>query len=150
MKSVILVLSSILLLSFSDHSFLEKSGDDIVGTWLTAEGDSHVKIYKFGGYYYGKITWLRVPNDKDGKPKKDKNNPKAEERDKGILNLLLLTGFEYKGDHEWEDGEIYDPRNGKKYDCEMWFSDENIDVLKIRGFVGVSLLGKTTSWTRVK
>jgi uncharacterized protein (DUF2147 family) len=57
----------------------------------------------------------------------------------------LLWGFKYKGANKWEGGKIYDPNNGKTYSCKMTLEG---NTLKVRGFVGISLLGRTTIWTR--
>ncbi|MDX5321855.1 MAG: DUF2147 domain-containing protein [Bacteroidota bacterium] len=66
------------------------------------------------------------------------------------MNLLMLKGFKYDDDHAWSDGTIYDPKEGKTYSCKMWFENGNINELKMRGYVGISMLGRTDNWTRVK
>jgi uncharacterized protein (DUF2147 family) len=140
-------LSPVLKLSAQDFS-----GDDILGVWLNEDKDAHVEIYKEGNKYYGKIIWLKTPIDEDtGKPKLDKENSDESLRSRPVMGLLLLKDFVFDGDDEWENGEIYDPKSGKTYSCYMEFPDEdNKDYLKIRGYIGVSLLGRTTYWTRVK
>ncbi len=72
------------------------------------------------------------------------------EQNKPLIGLVNLKGFVFDGDDEWKDGKIYDPKNGKTYSCYMKFEDESKKRLKIRGFVGISLLGRTTYWTPVK
>ena len=56
----------------------------------------------------------------------------------------MLKNFVFDGDDEWSDGSIYDPKNGKTYKCYIKF--DNPQMLKIRGYIGVSLLGRTTHW----
>jgi uncharacterized protein (DUF2147 family) len=126
--------------------------DDVLGVWLTQDKDSHVQIYKVGDKYFGKIIWLKDPIDKKtGKPKVDDKNEDPSLRNRPIMGLKLLKDFVFDGDDEWEDGKIYDPKKGKTYSCYMEFPDEdNKDRLKIRGYIGVSLLGRTVYWTRVK
>lgn len=124
--------------------------DKVVGIWLTADGDSQVRIFKAtNGKYYGKIEWLDEPYEEDGSPKVDDENPVPELQDKPLLGLRILNGFEYDAEEkEWENGTIYDPENGKTYDCYMWFEDDP-DVLQIKGFVlGMRFLGRETIWTR--
>ena len=124
---------------------------DVLGKWLNEDKDAHIEIFMKGDKFFGKIVWIKIPIDPEtGKPKLDKHNPDPELQKRPSLGLELLTNFVFDDD-EWEDGEIYDPKTGKTYSCYMEFPDEdNLDNLKIRGYVGISLLGKTTYWTRVK
>lgn len=127
-----------------------QDADKVKGYWLTAKKTSQVQIYLAkNGKYYGKICWLEEPNEY-GAPKKDKNNPDPALKEKGILDLLLLKGFEYNPSQKyWEKGTIYDPDNGKTYDCYMWFDGNNYDVLKIKGYVmGMKFIGRETEWIR--
>ena len=120
--------------------------DDIAGTWLT-HGDKPAKIllYKQGnGKYYGKIVFLQFPLE-NGKPQVDKNNPDKNKQGQPLLGLELLTGFVFDKD-EWDGGTIYDPENGKSYSCTLTLKDKN--TLKLRGYIGISLLGRTEIWTR--
>ncbi len=85
-----------------------------------------------------------------GKPKLDVLNPDVSLQSRPKMGLVLLSNFVFDED-EWTDGEIYDPKSGKTYSCYMEFEEENdLNTLKIRGYIGVSLVGKTTYWTRVK
>ncbi|MFH1160803.1 MAG: DUF2147 domain-containing protein [bacterium] len=123
--------------------------DDIIGTWLNQEGTAQVEVFKISGKYYGKIVWLETPNDSiTGKPRTDKENPDEGLRHVPLLGLVNLKGFVFDGEDEWKDGNIYDPKNGKTYSCYMKF--ETPVKLKIRGYIGISLLGRTTYWTPVK
>ena len=63
--------------------------------------------------------------------------------------MLIVKDFVYKGSGQWYKGTIYDPDNGKTYKCKIKYGDSD-KVLKVRGFIGVSLLGRTTLWTRVE
>ncbi len=124
---------------------------DVLGKWLNEDKDAHIQIFMKGDKFFGKLVWIKIPIDPEtGKPKLDKHNPDPELQKRPSLGLELLTNFVFDDD-EWEDGEIYDPKTGKTYSCYMEFpDDDNLDNLKIRGYVGISLLGKTTYWTRVK
>lgn len=126
--------------------FAQNAGADIlIGTWLTASGKAKVEIYKEGNKYNGKIVWLKNPLDENGKPKVDKNNPDRTKKSVPLLGLNMLKGFVYD-DGEWEDGTIYDPENGKTYSCTIRYRDGMLDV---RGYVGISLLGRTQTWFRI-
>ena len=127
-------------------------GDAIIGKWLNQEGTSHIQIFKatngsFAGKFYGKIVWLKEPL-KNGKPKVDDLNPNPAKRSVPLMNLQILKDFVYDADDkEWEDGTIYDPKNGKTYSCYMTLSGNKLDV---RGYVGISMIGRTSVWTRVQ
>ena len=134
---------------FLASAYISAQADKVLGFWLTAKGTSQVEIYKgTDGKYYGKVSWLEEPNE-NGKPKVDEENSDPELQKRQILGLPLLQGFEYdKQDKEWNNGSIYDPDNGKTYDCFMWFEDDQ-SVLQIKGFVmGMRFLGRTTQWKR--
>jgi len=140
------------LISFCSLAFVaQKSSpeaDRILGTWLTGNGKAHILITKYGDKYSGKIIWMREPNDENGKPKLDIKNPDETKRKNTKMGLTILLGFTYDGDGEYENGTIYDPENGKTYKCNI--NIEGNDILKVRGYVGFSLIGRTDTWTRVK
>lgn len=125
--------------------------DNLVGYWLTQDGDSQVRIFKAtNGKYYGVIEWLKDPLNDQGEPKVDDKNPDASLHTRPVLGLQLLKDFVYNGDKkEWAGGTIYDPKSGKTYDAFMKL-DSN-DVMKLKGFVlGMRFLGREATWTRDK
>ncbi len=129
---------------FTSFSHLVKA-QSIEGYWLNEEKEGKIEIFKHtDGKYYGKLVWLKEPN-RDGKPKLDINNKDEKLRDKPVLGLIILKGFTKDGDI-YSDGKIYDPKNGKTYACKITPKDNN--TLSIRGYIGISLIGRTTTWTR--
>lgn len=121
--------------------------DAVVGVWKTGEGTAMVRIYKNGDKYQGKIVWLKEPNDPEtGKPKVDKNHPDESVRTRPILGLINVWGFVHKGENVWDEGNIYDPKNGNTYSCTIKM--ENLNTLEVRGYIGVSLIGRTDVWTK--
>lgn len=128
----------------SNKAFAQK--DQVEGVWFNEEKTAKVWIYLAkNGKYYGKIVWLKEPNDENGNPKTDTKNPKESKRNEPIMDMLILKGFEKDGDDEYDDGTIYDPKNGKTYSCVMTYKG---DELHVRGYVGISLIGRTTVWTK--
>ncbi|CAN5172886.1 DUF2147 domain-containing protein [soil metagenome] len=123
-----------------------QKADAVLGRWINPSGEGQVLIYKKDNKYYGKLVWLKIP-DRDGKPKTDIHNPDKALQSKPELGLELLKGFTFDGDDEYEGGTIYDPKNGKTYSCKMTIKGNS---LKIRGYIGISLFGRTEVWTRVK
>ena len=139
----------ILLAIASFHPFnmsAQTKADDIVGVWLTGGKEpAKIQIYRSGDKFYGKIIWLQNPT-KDNKPRVDVNNPNKSKQSQPIVGLVILKAFIFDGYDKWEDGTVYDPENGKTYSCNISLKDKN--TLKVRGFIGISLLGRTEVWTR--
>lgn len=123
--------------------------DAIVGVWLVESKDAKVQIFKVDNKYDGKIVWLKNPTYDDGTEKVDKENPDQKLQKRPIFGLKMLKGFIYDEDNEWEDGEIYDPKSGKTYSCNMTLSADS-KTLEVRGYIGISLFGRTSVWTRSK
>lgn len=120
---------------------------DILGIWFNEEKDAKVEIYKENDKVYGKVVWLEEPNEPDtGQPKLDDENQDESLQTRPIMGLLLVKEFNYEGEGLWEDGDIYDPKNGKTYSCYMKL--KSMDQLKVRGFIGIAIIGRTTYWTR--
>ncbi len=121
--------------------------DKIVGVWEVGSGKARVKISKYGDKFGGKIVWLKEPTYPDGSKKVDKNNPDETKRTTPLLGYNNLLGFSYKGKSEYDGGTIYDPENGNAYNCNISLKDDN--TLEVRGYIGVSLFGRTDTWKRV-
>ncbi len=141
-----LLLAAMLMMMIPVHTKAQNA-DAITGFWLNEEKDARIQVYRNGDKFNGKIVWIANQFEADGKtPRKDNKNTDPSLRSRGILNLVILTGFEYD-DGEWEDGKIYDPKSGKTYSSKMKLKG---NTLEIRGYVGVSMFGRTTVWTRVQ
>lgn len=134
------------------------AGDAIVGLWQTEPEDgeyAHVRItQQEDGTYAGKIVWLNQPDfpasegpEWAGKPKVDRLNPDPDLRNRPIIGLQIMHGFRYDGDNVWVDGTIYDPKKGKTYSCKMTLRADG--TLFVRGYIGISLIGRTSEWTPV-
>ena len=120
--------------------------DDIVGVWLSGDGDGWIEIRKEDDETVGIIAGS--PNTKEGDaPRLDSKNPDPSLRDRPLDGLKFMTGFSYAGENRWTGGRIYDPNSGKTYKGTMLLTDR--DTLKLRGYIGISLLGRTDTWTRV-
>lgn len=144
------VKSSLLLviaLLWAGGAWAQKA-DAIKGVWWNAEKTAKIQVYEQNGKYYGKIIHLVEPMDESGKPKTDKENPNTKLKSRKMDGLVILTGLEYAGDKEYEDGEIYDPKSGKTYSANAELVGN--DKLDLRGYIGFSLIGRTSTWTRAE
>ena len=149
MKKLLVSSISAIFLMLVGSSFAPTTDnpDNIVGVWKTGEGTAMVRIYKNGDKYQGKIVWLKEPNDPEtGKPKQDKNHPEEATKSRPILGMINIWGFTYKENNLWDDGNIYDPKNGSTYSCTIKMINPN--SLEVRGYIGVSIIGRTDNWTR--
>ena len=125
--------------------------ENLLGIWTTEEAKSRVQIFKCGAKYCAKIIALKEPFYTDpadgpvGSAKVDLHNKDAARRKVPIIGLQIMEGFTQTEDSAWGNGTIYDPENGKTYQCKINLEGNRLNV---RGFIGISLLGRTTVWTR--
>ncbi len=121
--------------------------DSPEGYWLTEEGNAQVEIRACGDAYCGYTVWLRDPVDDDGAPLRDTNNPEPDQRDQELIGLKILWDMTPASrDNRWDGGRVYDPANGNTYRARMDLVDG--DELRLRGYVGSPLFGRTSTWTR--
>jgi uncharacterized protein (DUF2147 family) len=149
-KTYILILLLGLIL-INQYSFSQnKEEEALLGRWFTEGYESIVQVYKgANGKYYGKITWLSDTYTAGGKLPKDENNPDVNMKNIPVVGLVVLKDFVYEGNQSFRDGTIYDPKNGKTYSCKAKLTN-NGTVFKLRGFIGVSIMGRTTTWLKAK
>ncbi|MCG8335985.1 MAG: DUF2147 domain-containing protein [Proteobacteria bacterium] len=141
-KRVIFIVIGFVLFSLvTTLSVYASSAEDALGLWWTASKDAKIEIYKKEDKFYGKIVWTNDPDELDI------NNPDPEKRSNKLWGLDIISNFSWDGD-EWVDGEIYDPSSGETYSCIMWMKGKN--VLYVKGYIGISILGRKERWTRVK
>jgi uncharacterized protein (DUF2147 family) len=123
-------------------------GQSILGKWKTIDDlngkeSGIVEIFESKGKIYGKIVEIFEHDKKYLKCEKcigeDKNKP--------ILGLTIIKGL-LKNNDVYEGGKIVDPKNGKSYHCKISF--EGKDKLIVRGFIGISLFGRSQTWIRHK
>ncbi len=126
------------------------SAPTAVGTWKTIDDEtgsvkSLVEITEVDGQLSGKIIKLFRKPEEDQDPKCDKCS--GDKKDKPIIGLQILWGLKKEGENKWADGEIMDPKKGKTYSCKLELIEDG-KKLKVRGFLGFSLLGRTQMWER--
>ena len=127
--------------------FAAAFAQDVIGKWKLDDGTAIVEVYKEGNAYNGKIVWLEKPTEADGTPAVDDLNPDPALRKRQLIGLNMLSGLKENGG-EYSGGKIYDPGNGKTYNCSMKVEG---DVLKVRGSLDKrGLIGRTMDWFRVK
>jgi glucan biosynthesis protein C len=117
-----------------------------IGRWYAEGGAAQVDVSDCDGELCGRVMWLRSPFDENGCELRDRYNPDPASRERPVVGVQILSGLEPSGD-EWTGGAIYDPASGNTYHCTL--STEGENRLRLRGYVGVPLFGRTTTWIRV-
>jgi uncharacterized protein (DUF2147 family) len=120
----------------------------IVGIWKNLDDEdgkekSHIEIYEKDGKLKAKVIKL-LPNA----TMKICSECKGALKNKPIEGMEIVWGLKKYTEKEYSDGEILNPKNGKIYSCNILL--ETPDKLKVRGFLGFSMIGKTQYWYRVK
>jgi len=137
----------LLFLTSLSFSSIAQNKDAIIGKWINSTAEAHIDISKRNDKYYGKIVWIKDPKGTEGTVKTDLKNPDPNLRKRTILGMEILKDFVYD-DGKWTDGSIYDPKSGKTYSCNMTIKDNG--QLSMRGYIGISLIGRSEIWKRVK
>lgn len=120
-----------------------------IGLWKTIDDDTGkpaalVRISEVNGTLQGQIEKLfREPNE-DQNPKCEKCEDAR--KDKPITGMVIMTGLKKDGD-EYAGGQILDPKNGSVYHSKITLTDGG-KKLKMRGYIGVPMIGRTQIWIR--
>ena len=120
----------------------------IEGKWKTIDDETGkekgiVEIYEHKGKIYGKIIEIFEQSKKHLKCEKCE----GEDHNKPILGLNIIKGLKKNGD-VYDGGKIVDPKNGKSYHCKITLDGK--DKLIVRGYIGISLFGRSQTWIRQK
>jgi uncharacterized protein (DUF2147 family) len=139
------------LLVFFTIKGMAQNGQAIVGTWWNDKKTSKIEIKEVDGKFIGTVIYITPEKYVNGEPEKDTNNPDPKLRSQSRLGLQILKELGYNAkDKNWQNGRIYDPDNGKTYDCYAWF-DKDPNTLYLKGYVvGIKWLGRSTTWTKVQ
>jgi uncharacterized protein (DUF2147 family) len=137
-----------LIIGFFFLTFGAVYSQSVTGKWKTiddetGEAKSIIEIYEKAGKIYGKVVdILRADHKKDICTKCE-----GAEKNKPIMGMIIINGLKKEGS-EYNGGTILDPTNGKKYKC--YIALDAPDKLKLRGYIGISIVGRTQYWTRLK
>lgn len=140
-------MKNLILIAFLAISSTAMMGQSPVGVWKTLDDNdgkekSHIEIYESAGKLKAKVIKL-LP----GATIKKCDACKGDRKGKDLVGMDILWGMKKSG-NIWDGGTILDPKNGKEYSCKIEF--DGADKLKVRGFLGISLLGRTQTWYKVK
>jgi len=136
----------IILVLFSMNTYSQNRG--VLGKWntideVTGKAMSVVEIFENNNIIYGKVVEILNLKNRNNTCK----DCPGEDQNKPILGLTIIKGL-VKDGTEYNDGKILDPKSGKVYKC--YIELESTNKLKVRGYLGISLIGRTQYWERVK
>lgn len=140
MKARVLILAGLLLAAGAAQGEANNA-DAITGVWKTDSG-GYIQIYDAGDHYAGRIVGAADPG-----LRYDKHNPDPDKRGRPLLGAVVVHSLEYEGDMTWGGGTIYDPYSGETYQLKAYLRAP--DKLEIRGYIGVSLFGRSQYWKPV-
>jgi uncharacterized protein (DUF2147 family) len=139
LKIALSAIAALIMLSSAARAQSVAPGDEITGLYWSPKKDAKIEIYKNGGEYFGRSIWVAYPG-------KDSKNPNETLKNREVQGINLFSGFHYS-DGSYTSGKVYDPESGKTYDCKMSLKG---DILKVRGYIGISLFGRTEYFQRIK
>jgi uncharacterized protein (DUF2147 family) len=117
------------------------------GRWLTQEKSAVVEIYRCGeNALCGRLVWLRMKPTEDNPHAVDIHNPAPALRNRPLCGLPIMWGLEPEGPDRWAGGTLYDPESGNTYSGKITLNPDG--TLSLRGYLGISLLGRSQNWTR--
>ncbi|MEM9079130.1 MAG: DUF2147 domain-containing protein [Verrucomicrobiota bacterium] len=116
--------------------------DPIEGTWLKTDGEATIELKVVKGKLQGTLVdWAAKERTIDDR------NPDPKLRKRPLKGMVMVEGFSKKG-AKWEGGTVYDSNKGKTYQGKIWMEGQN--KLMMRGFIGISLIGRSAEWKRLK
>ena len=146
-RSFVPALLTIVLLSLGAAAPARADTPDATGLWLDQGGEAAIRIAHCGRDLCGSLYWMKDPNDDNGRPSRDTENPNPALRGQPLCGLTILSNFKPDRPGMWTDGSVYNPDSGHRFDAELRLRSPN--ELKLRGYVLVPLLGGTERFTRV-
>ena len=123
--------------------------EDVRGIWIDDTGKGAVELRLCGNRKQsmcGYIVWLRNPVSRSGKPLRDVLNPEPRNRKRPICGLQIIGRLKPQTNGTWDNGWIYDPKQGKAFDVELRLHDQ--DRLKVTGYLGIKLFSESFMWRR--
>jgi len=150
MKCLLFILAAMTVMAAPVFGVTGGEGS-VFGVWMTEQGNSRLEIAPCGDKACAKVIWMKhatYQNNADGPvgtEKVDRRNPDPTLRNRPILGLQVMEGLTLEGEW-WRNGSCYDPQTGKTYQCKMRL--ESPTELKLRGYIGFSLFGRSYTLTR--
>jgi uncharacterized protein (DUF2147 family) len=139
---MIKALAAMLILTLAPMSAVADDTSAYNGFWWNEQRDGIFELIVTDNKIEGLTRWAAEPS-------RDVNNPDPKLNGRPLKDIIFLWGFQYdQKKNRWKDGKVYDPNNGKTYDAKMSLENDN-QTIKMRGYIGISLFGRTAEFERV-
>lgn len=135
----------LILLATSVQIAVAQTAHSAVGIWADEDGKSNIEIARCGGFLCGRVVWLQEPNNENGQPKTDINNPDATQRSRPLLGLTIISNVQQEDETQLK-GLVYNAEDGKIYDLYL---KPQRTTMEVEGCFAIILCGSQT-WTRVQ
>lgn len=147
-RRYVVLVSTLFVLLASPLAFgaeAEIKANDLLGRYWFPDRSGQVELFEKDGKYFGKVISYNVEGQLDS------SNPDPELQKRPFVGIEMFSDFEFDADDgHWVDGTIYDADSGTTYSCDLWFEDGDLSTLWARGYIGISLFGRTESFARAK
>lgn len=121
--------------------------DEIIGAWEAEDGSVKLDMYKAGPEFEARLLYGNQVVESDNATfKLDTKNPNPALRSRSLKNVVFLSGLRWE-DGQWTGGSLYDGAFGRTYTCKVTIKDGK---MHLRGYLGISALGQTKVFHRVR
>ncbi|QDO98357.1 DUF2147 domain-containing protein [Ferrovibrio terrae] len=144
------IIIAFLILTLGPIAAMAQTADSLVGKWKTIDDETNaprsiVEITEANGELQGRI--LQIFYRPDEKPDPVCEACEGERKDRPVIGMTFLWGLKPDGSNEWASGSVLDPKNGKIYNAKATLTEAG-QKLRLRGFIGTPILGRTQIWLR--
>lgn len=139
------IYATVLLLATAFQPVSAQPAQRAMGIWADEDGKSNIEIARCGGYLCGRLVWLREPNNSNGRPKTDVNNPDTGQRNRPLLGMTIMNGLRLDDSAQLK-GQVYNAEDGRVYEVYLKPRRSTMDV---EGCFAYFLCGSQV-WTRVR
>ena len=140
-------MAGLLALLLLTATIAAEAAGGVEGRWLTHGKSGVVEIYGCGdGTLCGRLVWFRIKPNETDPLLIDRHNPNPALRNRSMCGLVFMWGFRPHGPDSWGDGSLYDPESGNTYSGRLTLNPDG--TLSLRGYLGISVIGRTEHWTR--
>ena len=119
---------------------------DVAGLWIDHSGQGAVEVYACGALICGRVAWIKVPLDAQGRALMDGRNPDPAKRSKPMCGVQIIGNAARQPNGTWDNGWIYNPEDGGTFSVELQLRGP--DTLQVKGYAGLKFLSETFTWKR--